>query len=503
MSDSHYLVKVLGLSALPRLVTICLSLITYPLMVRAVGVSEFGVVVYVSAVIAVLESFIDLGVSSAAGKHIAIARERDPTGVVSVLRRWARLQAIVAFAGLVPFLLIAYLVAANSRAVEVSVEVVIVLVLSAWIAIILNFVRASLSSLVAFRSLAALDGFEATVRSATWVAVAFLMPTALGLAIAGLVTAGCSAGLAVMLVWRLARRIGGTPSASRRGPDLTLVDMIRESSGFLWLRLVTRIFQSIPLVMFGRLFGSEVVGVIGAFAKIVEWLNFPFAVIGNALAVRAPGVVAKGNRAVRELWDVLSRFAAVLLMLAATVFLGSDLLAAALLPASASAGAFIGILSITIFTTGCGSVVAPMSDYVGSLRLRNTLLSILAFVQIPIIWLGAHAGGEMGGLIAHACVLAVMATGYVIIAQRAFFSGGGYRVRAEAAYFIALLAVALLIVSLLNVQQTFASALSAYHIHHAFVSIALFWSIVFCGLLLNGAARRFFLTKRFLSVAAL
>src|SRR6185436_16193332 len=103
--------------------------------------------------------------------------------------------------------------------------------------------------------------------------------------------------------------------------------MLKESFNFLWLRLASRVFTSIPTVAFGRMFGSELVGIVGAFAKIVELINFPFAVIGNALAVRAAGVVAKGRVAANMLWDLVSRLIAVALMLSMTIYLASELIA--------------------------------------------------------------------------------------------------------------------------------------------------------------------------------
>jgi O-antigen/teichoic acid export membrane protein len=323
-----------------------------------------------------------------------------------------------------------------------------------------------------------------------------------------LATASCTSLVAILLLGKLTRSIKAesTPAAgigAGANRDLRVTAMLKESSSFLWLRLVTRIFQSIPIVMFGRMFGSEVVGVIGVFSKITEWLNFPFSVIGNALAVRAAGLVAKGRGAVQDLWDALSRFMAVSLMFAVTIYLGSDVVAAALLPSSGGAGAFIAVLAVTIFCTGTSSIVAPMSDYVGALRLRNILLSVLAFLQVPVIWLGAHLGGAMGALIAHVLVLALMTSGYVIIAQRAFFSGARYRIRAEATYFICLTSAALLATSVVSRADAFELRLSDLHIDRAFVAIASFWSIVLAGLLLNRAARLFFLTRRFFTISAL
>ena len=292
MSDRHYLFKVIGLSAAPRFATMGLTMVSFPLMVRALGPGNFGVVVYIGAITIVMESFVDFGVSSAAGKGIAAARETGLLPLAAVVRRWARLQAIVALAGLLPMLFITYHAASTSTQIHFSVEVLVTLVLATWLTISLNFVRASLTSLLAFRSLAAVDTFESLIRSASWLSVAYFMPTTLGLAVANVVVALCASSVGAVLLWRAVRRAHAVALAvgdvAESGHEqLSLSHMLRESGDFLWLRLATRVFTSIPLFIFGRLFGSELVGVVGAFTKIVDLATFPFSVIGNALAVRA------------------------------------------------------------------------------------------------------------------------------------------------------------------------------------------------------------------------
>src|SRR5215471_16573295 len=102
MSDRHYLLRVLGISAIPRFIGFGLKFVTFPLMMRNLGAAQFGVVVYLSAIITVLESFVDFGVSSAAGKEIAVARELNSLPLVTVVKKWARLQAVVIVIGLLP-----------------------------------------------------------------------------------------------------------------------------------------------------------------------------------------------------------------------------------------------------------------------------------------------------------------------------------------------------------------------------------------------------------------
>jgi len=507
VSDRHYLLKVLGLSAIPRLGTSCLKLVSYPLMVRALGASELGVVVYIGAVIAVLESFVDFGVSSAAGKEIAVAREASSVSLSLVIQKWARLQTIVALIGLGPLLGATYLVASAGSDIGFSLQVLVILVFAAWITISLNFVRACLGSMLAFKSLAALDVFDSIFRSLGWIAVAYLMPSTLGLALANIIAVGCVSVLGVTILWRVmdehkAATVNSSNELLYTHSALHIRNMLTESLNFLWLRLVTRVFQSIPIMLFGRMFGSEVVGVVGAFAKIIDMIIFPFGVIGNALAVRAPGVMVKGLTASKLLWDAASRFIAVSLMFSLTIYLGAELLAQLLLPNSHGAGSFLAILSITVMTTAISSLIAPMSDYVGALRSRNILLTFFVFVQIPLIWLGGKTFGAMGALIAYVVILLLMNCGYVIISLKAFFPDTHYRLRPEVRSFLAIVAAALLLTFFLHKVTGLDHLLMLQPFNAAFLEMAIFCLCVLVGLLLHQTTKAFFLTRTFFDFQA-
>jgi O-antigen/teichoic acid export membrane protein len=502
MSDRHYLLKVMGLSFIPRLVTVGLTMISFPLMVRALGASQFGVVIFIGAITSVLESFVDFGVSSAAGKEVAAARETRTVSLDAVIRKWARLQATVALVGLVPLLGATYVVASASSNIEFSFRVLVILVFATWITISLNFVRACMTSVLAFKSLAALDVFESIFRSASWLLVAYRMPSTLGLALANVTTASCASILGAIVLLRFlnghkATRALQNDELPSTHVTLSIHNMLKESLNFLWLRLATRVFSSIPTVAFGRMFGSELVGIIGAFAKIVELINFPFAVIGNALAVRAAGVVAKGSAAAKVLWDLVSRLIAVALMFSMTTYLGAEVIAKVLLPNTRGAGTIISILSITGITLAVSSVIGPMSDYVGALRSRNILLTGFAFVEALAIWLGAHTFGQIGAIVGYVLVLVLMNCGYVRIALGAFFPATRYHLRAEVSYFLTIMLAALFVTFLLHRALGLDHLASVHSFNVRFMDIAFLWLGVLTGLVLHQPAKKFFLTRVF------
>lgn len=487
MSGRRYLLGVLGLSAVPRVITFSFTLLSFPLMVRALGAAEYGIVVFIGAITQMLEAGADFGVSSAAGKNIAAARELRPAELRAEIRRWVRFQAVAALAGLIPLLGITYLVASRTATVRLSAILIVAVVLASWITIALNFVRAALTSLLQFRSLAILDTFESVLRSLTYVAVAFKFPTALGLATAGLLTVTVAGAAAIFLLHSAVNRVA--PRGSGAEPEIRRRHMVREAASFLWLRLATRTYLAVPLVVMGRVFGTEVVGMIGAISRIVDMVNFPSAVVGNALAVRATGVITRGAQAVRALWSAAARFLVSSLLLALTAFLGAELFARILLDGSPRATTFVSILSITVTTTAISSLIVPMSDYVGALNARNVLLTSASIIQVPLIWLAATASGPLGAVGVLVGVQAAVTTGYLVIALRVYYPNGGFTLPTEVRQLLFAIVVAAA-VSL--AYRAFAG--SAASTARVILPIAILWLTVLAGVVMQPAARHRFLT---------
>lgn len=499
MKDKNYLLSALGLSAIPRIVTSALTFICFPLMIRALGASNYGIVVYIGAIVGTLESFVDFGVSSAAGKAIAESRETNSKPLIQVIEGWAKLQTKVALIGFIPLICATYLISVNSKT-EFSLQLMGLLVMASWITISLNFVRASMNSLLAFKSIAIVDTFESILRSVTWLSVAFFMPSPLGLAIAQIISAFCASVLGIYLLKRLISRIklsdkfNGTLNDSNN-TGLSVKQMLIESSHFLWLRLITRIFQGIPIFLFGRIFGSSLVGIVGAFAKISELINFPFSIIGNALAVRVQGVVLNGVLATRKLWDTVSRIIAMALIISIMVYLGADIIAGILLPGDLTAGGIIAVLSFTILSNSFSSIIAPMSDYIGALKSRNILMTVFTVLQATCIIIASKQFGSIGAVIAYVIILLLMNFGYIIIAQKAFFPKERYLLRREIIYFILIVVIALIGVIILRNTTIFKTLFLK---GATFMSMLIFLVVLLASLFPNVQMRTFFITKSFL-----
>jgi O-antigen/teichoic acid export membrane protein len=423
MSRQHYLLKVLGLSAVPKLVTFALTLVAFPLMVRAVGAAEYGVVVYFTSIIVLFDA-VAAGVTAATGKAIASARVLAPGAIGAVLRRWMTLLAVVSL-GVLPLAAIGgglFIVwAGYDRA---ALEVYVLLALGSWLSLGATFARVVLASLLQFGRVAVLDTAESVLRSASWLVVAWMAPTALGLAVTGLVVAVVVLGLCVPFLRssvraRAAAAPEGAPPATLAGESVR--ERLSESMQFVGVNLATRAFQALPIIVIDRLLGAEVVGILGAFARVIELVSLPLAIIANALAVRAQEVVTKGRAALERYWHVLARTAVVGALAAGAFWFVADEVARVMLPQSGSAAVLFQWMALLLVARSTADLFAPASDYIGGLGRRVVFLACCSVAQVPLIWLGAVRLGEVGAVVGVVGAYVLTVAGYVVIARRAFF----------------------------------------------------------------------------------
>lgn len=504
MPKKHYLLKVLGLSGIPKIATFILTLASFPLLLRNLGANDYGVVLFIGSALSLFEVLVDFGVSSAAGKSMAAVRAHHPQTIRSEFLAWARLQSLFVCIGFAPMLLAAYLIVKDSPSFRAP-SLLLVMAAAVGFNVVLNFVRPNLQSLLAFKSLAALDTFESVVRSTGYFVVAFVYPSALGLAFAGLATSVTASALAMLLV---ARRL----SAARAdyaslapdqpndwpGKHYTVKSRIRTSANFLWLRFSTRLFQEGPILIIGRLLGAEVVGIIGAFRKVSEILSIPYLVIGNALMVRVNEVASQGSASLQALWDTALRIVSTVLFIAALVYLAAEPLAQVLLPGSKNAPVMFAVMSLLVAVTATFGTLAPMSDYMGGLSSRNVLLTVTALVQLPILWVAGITGSIGGAVVAYVAVNLILALGYACITHKVFFRTFVPKVRREVLIFASVIATALIgSVGLLDIAvgggavDPFAKELLLA------LNILLFNALVATALLLNKNTRLFYFNKNF------
>jgi O-antigen/teichoic acid export membrane protein len=439
--EQNYLLKVLGLSVVPKVITFSLTLVSFPLMLRALGAENYGTVVFLGAALSLFEVLMDFGVSSASGKSMAEMRTHRSSLIRKELISWLRLQLIFIAGGVAPMLIGAYLMVLGSPTFN-SFAVFSILAATVCFTVVTNFLRANLNSLLAFKSLAILDTTESVIRSSGFLIVAFLVPTIMGLVWAGLVIAILSSTFAAHLLRLQLVRYESTAATNLKdGPlpqfSFTWNFRIKESLSFLWLRLASRAFQEAPTIILGKLFGAELVGIVAAFRKVIEILSTPYLIIGNALMVRVHEVSKQRGGDLRKFWDTAMSLAVTGLFLAIVVSIYAGFLRLWLLPDSDQAKELFHIMSFLVATAIVSALFTPMSDYYGGLKKRNIFLTSMATLQILVISFTAILFDYYIVILAMVVSNIVLATGYILIANNIFFKNYRPHVPRVALAFIA------------------------------------------------------------------
>jgi O-antigen/teichoic acid export membrane protein len=200
--------------------------------------------------------------------------------------------------------------------------------------------------------------------------------------------------------------------------------MTAESLQFFGVSLATRAFQAFPVIVIDRALGPEVVGILGAFGRIVEMVSLPLAIVANALAVRAHEMLTQGAAAVEKYWTVIARMSVMACIAAGGFWLMAGDLALLIIPESPDAPELFQWMALLLVARAVADLFVPASDYVGGLGRRVVFLAVCAVVQVPFIWLGARGYGALGAVAAVIAAHALMIGGYVVIAKRAFFGTG-------------------------------------------------------------------------------
>ena len=493
MVKKYYLLKVIGYSSIPKIITVIFTLVSFPLMIRSLGTANYGAFIYFLSIIAIFESFIDFGISSASGR--AIAREREKkVNINNYIKKWFLFQLKVSSIGIVPFFFIVYYISKDFQS-NIDLTVLFIMILTSWLTIFINFGRSSLTSILNFRYLAFLDTFESVLRSLSWLYVALFHSTLFGLVSALLMTCiltliFCSILLKIIIKNQI-------KSNNHSEVKISYKIMINESLEFLWLRFITRAFQSIPIIIFGKLFDVKVLGTIGAFNKIIEITNLPFSVIGNGIAVRAQSIVDKGLKHINIIWDIAFRILSVGLFITLILYFGIDLIAYLLIPNDLENTNILNVLVFSIFAYSISSIIAPMSDYIGSLKKRNVLISAFVVIQPIMIIIGSYISNEIGSIIGYVLAIYLMNFGYILIAIKAFFKEHKFTLKNEIILFLLLSITTFLLFIGIDFYLNKIDFISNIIIHDIFM-MSIFGVSFIILILLIKKMKKFYFTKDFL-----
>jgi len=493
MTTKHYLIKVIGYSSVPKIITVIFTIVSFPLMIRSLGTEIYGIFIYLLSIIAICESFIDFGISSASGRAIARVRE-SKVNIIEYIKKWMVLQLKVSLIGLVPFILIVYFISDDFLG-NTNFTVLFIMTLTSWLTIFINFGRSSLTSLLNFKYLAFLDTFESILRSLTWLYVAFFNSTLIGLTFALLIT--CFLTLFFCSILLIIIFKAQTKSNNFVKLETSNKIMISESLEFLWLRFITRAFQSIPLIIFGKLWDVKVLGTIGAFKKVIDITNLPFSIVGNGIAVRAQSIVDKGLKHTNIIWDIAFRILSVGLFITLTMYFGVDLMAYFLIPNDIENTYILSVLVFLIFAYSISSIIAPMSDYIGSLKKRNILMTAFVVIQPIMIITGSYIYNEIGSVIGYVLAVYLMNFGYILIAIKAFYKENKYDLKNEIKLFLLLSITTFIVFVIIDFYLNNIDFISNIIFHDIFMMSSFGVSLTLFTLIIK-KTRKFYFTKEFL-----
>ena len=129
-------------------------------------------------------------------------------------------------------------------------------------------------------------------------------------------------------------------------------------------------------------------------------------------------LINAGEHAIVSVWDVITRIQSLAIIQWAFTIIGADLCSSFLFKEQKPDPIIFGILTITILTTSNSTLVNPLTDYIGALSKRNILLSVIAIVQVPIIWIGGFYFGIIGSIISYVLILIIINIGYLHICNQ-------------------------------------------------------------------------------------
>lgn len=498
--EKNYLINILGISFIPKLLTFLLTLVSYPILVRGLGADQYGTVLYIIAIINILEIFIDFGISSAAGKAISEVRATNKSKLKIEIFSWSKLQSMFIVAGFMPMIGGTYYIVQSKQ--DVSNLLILIIYMGATISFsaVINFTKSIIQSLLSFKSLAFLDGIESICRSIGFIAVGYLFPSIQGYVICTFIYTAFVASIAItILIWIIrndASERKGENSFSSKSKK-TDIGRMKDSIHFLWLRLTTRLYYEGPLIVFGNLIGMEFVGIIGAYRKVIEVLGVPYSIIGNTLMVRVHELYHKRGDSIIRTWNFAIKIASTTVFFSGCVFFLSDPLAAWLLPGSTMAQELFPWLTSLIFSSITLSIIAPMSDYMGGLKNRNIFLTIISIAQVPILF---YAGSQLNIIMLTSVYIIINITltlGYILIAKNVFFGKFLPLLDSTTFYFILIVFSSVIITTIFNFFiRNFLQESSNYWIASIIIYLSIF---IFISLSIKKVKRNY-LSTNFLEI---
>tara|TARA_Y100000816_G_C26104140_1_gene586106 strand:+ start:2168 stop:3601 length:1434 start_codon:yes stop_codon:yes gene_type:complete len=405
MFEKNYIKKTFFEIGYPKIISFLIGFVSFPLMINSIGLTEYGVYIYLSTIVILIEAFMDFGITSAWGKHCASLRTNE-YDIKNSYFIWIFFQVFSA----VLILLISLTIVFFNDIDNESIFIYILFTL--FFGVFHNFQKSTLHSLLCFKIVARIDLLESVFRTLIYLMIAFFFKSVVIMALLFLLS---SILLLIISSSISIRIIFEKKKLRKRKNEFKMI--LNKSFMFLWLRLSTRLFHELPVIILRNYTNDFLVGLLGSIRKLIEYLTIPFSIIGNILMVRSKElIIRKKNNILLNSLNMVIYFVLLFLPL---IMLFEDIL---LISFFDSFNLDIPLFLLIVFyliSNIVFSLYAPVSDYLGALTQRNYFLSAMVILSVIVLFLISTLETDQILMIAIIVLLNfILAFGYYIISKK-------------------------------------------------------------------------------------
>ena len=374
MFEKNYLKKTFLQIGFPKIISFVLGFVSFPLMINAVGLTDYGIYIYISSLVILVEAFMDFGITSAWGKHCSSLRT-SKINVENHYFLWMLCQIVFAVTILFICLLISYNINIDNKLIFIYV------LLTLFFGVFHNFQKSTLNSLLYFKLVARIDLIESVFRTLIYLLVAFFYKSVETMALLFLFS--CIMLLLISSLMIFIKVIDKNFINNEFNKIDQLKFIFSQSVMFLWLRLSTRFFHEIPVIILRNYTNDYLVGLLGSMRKFIEYLTIPFSIIGNILMIRSKELIlAKKNKILLENLNMIIFFVIFFIPL---ILLFENIIIDSFFDSYNLSMPLIPLVIFYLISHIMFSLYAPVSDYLGALKQRNYFLTIMVVITTAIL----------------------------------------------------------------------------------------------------------------------
>lgn len=407
MFEKNYLKKTFLQIGFPKIISFVLGFVSFPLMINAVGLTDYGIYIYISSLVILVEAFMDFGITSAWGKHCSSLRT-SKINVENHYFLWMLCQIVFAVTILFICLLISYNINIDNKLIFIYV------LLTLFFGVFHNFQKSTLNSLLYFKLVARIDLIESVFRTLIYLLVAFFYKSVETMALLFLFS--CIMLLLISSLMIFIKVIDKNFINNEFNKIDQLKFIFSQSVMFLWLRLSTRFFHEIPVIILRNYTNDYLVGLLGSMRKFIEYLTIPFSIIGNILMIRSKELIlAKKNKILLENLNMIIFFVIFFIPL---ILLFENIIIDSFFDSYNLSMPLIPLVIFYLISHIMFSLYAPVSDYLGALKQRNYFLTIMVVITTAVLLITSFLDNDQLLLIPLIVLMNfLLALGYYLISK--------------------------------------------------------------------------------------